>query len=424
MKLLFAFGYNDDGQCGRAVRKERKGFDLPSVVKFLDPLIRIRCVSAGSRHSLALTEDGKVFSWGWGRVGQLGLGDFHSTSHPTVVPNLSDIIEISAGGMHSACIDKYYRCYAWGGNSNGQLGLGKGFGEGPESAVHTPHLVEFEAEDMEQRTEPFRVKRISCGGMHTASVGLNGELYCWGKADSGQIGFSTWYLDFVPAVYYPKEVPGLPYPAIDVACGSFYTLVLTTRNVVYAMGKEDYGCLGTGVEITNMAIGVETPTLVQALTRRAVTNITAGGWHSFFITEEGELYACGKGEYGRLGLGSESSRLEPVAVTTAADDVRLCRIVQVSAGGSHTVWRDENHHVFSTGRTDGGRCGYGRVTSDRINVGRDITGNFFKGGAGMKVSQVSAGGAHTLVLAEYEDEDSADFAHVVKVYQDTLESRK
>lgn len=426
MKILFAIGYNEDGQCGRAVRKERKGFDLPCVVKFVDPIIRIKCVSAGSRHSLALTEDARVLSWGWGRVGQLGLGNFHSTSHPTIIPNLKNIVVICAGGMHSACIDEENRCYAWGSNSNGQLGLGKGYGEGPESAVHTPHLVEFEAEEGKPSV-PFRVKRISCGGMHTASVGLNGELYCWGKADSGQIGFSTWYLDFVPAVYYPKEVPGLPYPAIDVTCGGFYTLVLTSRNVVYAMGKEDYGCLGTGVEITNMAIGVETPTLVQALTRRSVTSISAGGWHSFFITEEGEMYACGKGEYGRLGLGSESSRLEPVQVTLAEGpdgEVTLGRILQVSAGGSHTVWRDENNHIFTTGRTDGGRCGIGHVTTDRVNTPRDITGSFFKGGAGMKVVQVSAGGAHTLVLAEYEEEESADFVHVVKVYQDTQESRK
>eukprot|EP01033_Poteriospumella_lacustris_P000111 gene112-72_t len=200
--------------------------------------------------------------------------------------------------------------------------------------------------------------------MHTASVGLNGELYCWGKADSGQIGFSTWYLDFVPAVYYPKEVPGLPYPAIDVACGSFYTLVLTTRNVVYAMGKEDYGCLGTGVEITNMAIGVETPTLKKV---------------NYMRVEKENMVDLDWGP-NRPDL---SQSLSPLQLTTFASVVLF-----------------------------------------KINVGRDITGNFFKGGAGMKVSQVSAGGAHTLVLAEYEDEDSADFAHVVKVYQDTLESRK
>jgi alpha-tubulin suppressor-like RCC1 family protein len=423
MKILFAFGFNDDGQCGRAVRKERKGFDLPCVVKFIDPLIRIKCVSAGSRHCLALSENGKVLSWGWGRVGQLGLGDFHSSSHPTIVPNLENIIGISAGGMHSICIDEKNRCYAWGGNSNGQLGLGKGFGEGPESAVHTPHLVSFEAEEGKEPGQ-FRVKRISCGGMHTASVGLNGELYCWGKADSGQIGFSTWYLDFVPAVYYPKEVPGLPHPAIEVACGGFFTLVLTSRNVVYAMGKEDYGCLGTGVEITNMAIGVETPTLVQALTRCSVTSIAAGGWHSFFITEDGALYACGKGDDGRLGLGSDSSQLEPVQVTTTANNGFLGRIVQASAGGSHTVWCDENHHVYTTGHTEGGRCGIGRCTSDYINLPCDITEYFFKGNAGMKVLQVSAGGAHTLVLAEYEEEEeTAEFVHSVKVHQDSQEAR-
>lgn len=424
MRVLFAIGYNDDGQCGRAVKKERKGFYYPCVVKFLDPLVQIRTISAGSRHSLALSVDGHVFSWGWGRIGQLGLGDFHSTSHPTMIPNLNDVICISAGGMHSACITSSNECYQWGSNSDGQLGLGKGFGVGPESAVNVPTLVGFEPlEDSSKTPEPFRIQQISCGGMHTAAVGMNGELYCWGKADSGQIGFSTWYLDFASAVYYPLAVPGLPSPATKVSCGGFFTQVLTARKVVYAMGKEDYGCLGTGVEVSNMAIGVETPTLVQALSRKQVESLSAGGWHTLFVTADGGLYSCGKGEYGRLGLGSESSMLDPSRVTVAENNVPLGRIVQVSAGGSHTVFLDDKHHIFTAGRTDGGRCGVGQASSERLNVAHDITANFFRGEQ-MKVIQVSAGGAHTMVLVEYEGEESAEFVHAVKTYQDLLETSK
>ena len=32
-------------------------------------------VSAGAEHTVAITEDGELYGWGWGRYGNLGLGD-------------------------------------------------------------------------------------------------------------------------------------------------------------------------------------------------------------------------------------------------------------------------------------------------------------------------------------------------------------
>jgi alpha-tubulin suppressor-like RCC1 family protein len=36
--------------------------------------VRIAAIAAGNQHSLALSEDGKVFAWGHGQFGALGLG--------------------------------------------------------------------------------------------------------------------------------------------------------------------------------------------------------------------------------------------------------------------------------------------------------------------------------------------------------------
>lgn len=32
-------------------------------------------VAAGAEHSVAITENGELYGWGWGRYGNLGLGD-------------------------------------------------------------------------------------------------------------------------------------------------------------------------------------------------------------------------------------------------------------------------------------------------------------------------------------------------------------
>jgi len=32
-------------------------------------------IAAGAEHTAAVTEDGELYGWGWGRYGNLGLGD-------------------------------------------------------------------------------------------------------------------------------------------------------------------------------------------------------------------------------------------------------------------------------------------------------------------------------------------------------------
>ena len=46
---------------------------IPSLVRFPCPVV-VRSVASGSRHSMALSTDGRIFTWGWGVQGQLGHG--------------------------------------------------------------------------------------------------------------------------------------------------------------------------------------------------------------------------------------------------------------------------------------------------------------------------------------------------------------
>ena len=46
---------------------------------------RIVAIAAGD-HSLALTDTGTLYAWGWNEFGQLGLGDQETRSTPTRLP--------------------------------------------------------------------------------------------------------------------------------------------------------------------------------------------------------------------------------------------------------------------------------------------------------------------------------------------------
>ena len=51
-------------------------------------------VSAGENHSAALTVDGRLLTWGRGKYGQLGLGDFYSKQSPCNVKALAGIVGV------------------------------------------------------------------------------------------------------------------------------------------------------------------------------------------------------------------------------------------------------------------------------------------------------------------------------------------
>lgn len=92
--VLFTFGNNSYGQCGRPFFEGEAYHSSQTIHRMEGKLIfgeddKIKDIICGLDHSLILTENGKVFSCGWGADGQTGLGHFNSTGEWTQV--LGDI---------------------------------------------------------------------------------------------------------------------------------------------------------------------------------------------------------------------------------------------------------------------------------------------------------------------------------------------
>jgi alpha-tubulin suppressor-like RCC1 family protein len=84
-------------------------------------------ISAGEKHTLGLTFDGRVYAWGNGEYGKLGLGDTEDRLVPTLVESLADkkITSITAGQDNSYAVDSDGVVWSWGSNVNGLLGIGE-----------------------------------------------------------------------------------------------------------------------------------------------------------------------------------------------------------------------------------------------------------------------------------------------------------
>ena len=83
----------------------------------------------GEAHSLALDQAGTLFSFGWGQLGQLGISKQKAEAGAFMINQVGFLSQIGlkkvvAGANFSAGLTQDGRLYVWGSGLNGQLGLG------------------------------------------------------------------------------------------------------------------------------------------------------------------------------------------------------------------------------------------------------------------------------------------------------------
>lgn len=122
---LYTWGRNDQGQLGHGDVVQRNR--MAPIANFPPTGEKIRTIVAGREHALALTESGKVYSWGNNTNGQLGRTTTDTTRmSPGQIAassfNSRKVMGIAAGSFHSLAIDEDGKVYTWGLSSNGRLG--------------------------------------------------------------------------------------------------------------------------------------------------------------------------------------------------------------------------------------------------------------------------------------------------------------
>ena len=86
-------------------------------------IIRIEC---GVDHTLAMTQHGNLFAWGLGNYGNLGMGDTNDCFTPRLVPLQHERCrDIAAGAKHSMTLTTQGCIFSWGYGGNGRLGRSK-----------------------------------------------------------------------------------------------------------------------------------------------------------------------------------------------------------------------------------------------------------------------------------------------------------
>ena len=401
----FLWGRGEDGQLGIGDTSDQES---PTYVDSLRG-VGIHQIACGSGHTVVLTREGDVYTWGRGDDGRLGHGDNGWKYVPRIISSFVGLVRISqitCGSYHTAAVDANPgNLYTWGGGMYGKLGHGN------ETGHATPKLV--------QGLAGIPIRQIACGSRHTAVVTSTGTLYTWGDKENGVTGHyasdtanatdtSTTPNGGGPHQLTPKLLDRFRGRRILQlsACG-FHTGCIvaadddnnnttsdetTIRKEVYTWGEGKFGRLGHNQERNSLF-----PRLLESLSREHLKNpkqIACGGFHTAVVTDDGCVYTFGGGEHGQLGHGDKINKLKPTLVQALTD---TCRITQITCGWSHSVALSEDGQVWTWGNGDHGKLGLG-------NGRKYSTPQLVEKLSPFRVVKIASYNEHTAALVDPYDE--------------------
>jgi alpha-tubulin suppressor-like RCC1 family protein len=469
-KKVYCWGCNKYGVLGNG--KNDFDFYKPESNQYLSDkqIIDICC---GSELSLVLTNSGEVYAWGKNSYGQVGNGRSGPNKLqliPMIVSGFNDekVIQISCGKWHSMALTESGRVFSWGSNKSGQLGHNNS-----DKVVNKPSIVLlsneipikkisggyehslilscdgdiywFGCNGVEEQKTP---KEIICENKFidiashnryyiSIALSMNGIYYVWGKCgeevikDPQKTEFKSFndifnhYFEITCKVLNidseknikskelmksskteePEELSLKKFKVLEELKEEFLNeikllhvfkdnfnknnvLIVTNDDKVFAFGNNNRGVLGFGNEIE-----VNELTINEHLSHKQIIDFKNSFRHVIALTIGGKFYCWGCNKYGVLGNGKNDCKICSPELNKYLSNKK---IIDICCGECYTLVLTNSGEVYAWGRNEFGQIGNEKSGGNECQL-IPIKVNGFND---EKVKQISCGFEHSMALTE------------------------
>jgi alpha-tubulin suppressor-like RCC1 family protein len=342
-------------------------------------------ISTGSATTLGVGADGRLYAWGANTGGQFGNGTTTASTLPVLVNATGPL----AGKTISQVVSgRNHACALADGEAYcwGLNDYGQ-VGTGTLGVTSAPELTPVLV-DTSNLPGGAKFKQLALGSTWSCGIATDDKTYCWGDNRDGQLGNNSTTDEYAPV---PVSLPGgATFTQIAANTHDSVDTLIHTTCAVASDGK--VYCWGAGPTVGTSSL---VPVAVGgALAGKAATQIEIGRGFACAIAS-GQAYCWGRNERGELGDGTDIARLDPVAVL-ASGALAGKTVSQLSVGGFHTCVMASDAKPYCWGVGGNGQLGNNATTDSLVPVAVDITTSAM---AGKTIKQISAGGNNACVIA-------------------------
>ena len=363
---IYSFGNNNKFQCGVPFsddyKKDNETIKNPKNISSINGGIKGISAACGNEHTLILDENRNVYAFGSNEDGVLGVENHDLKSYSFIKVDFGNyngrIKDISAGTIHNIALTEDGKIFSWGSAQGGQLGLSENYlisQNFKNFSTSTPSLVEIK-QDL-NLDEPMRIIKIACGEAHTIVLNSKKEVYSWGFGSNGQLGLGFCEDSFElgtglskSRIFTPKKIQTLQNKKIsDIQCGKTFSMFIDSNGGLYSCGVNDLHQLGIpdlppqnhvknyDVQCMDYII----PTRLEYFLDMKVEKISCGEAHCVAIVRDNHskdklIWSWGNNRYGQLGLGDKNKVSLPKPITFLFG-YKNNKFESVSCGGFHSL---------------------------------------------------------------------------------------
>ncbi|KAK7403728.1 hypothetical protein QQX98_010500 [Neonectria punicea] len=424
-QVLSIFPFGNGENCELGLGPNTTEALTPRVNPYLGPsnssskpcVVQVAC---GGMHTVVLTSDNKIVTWGvndnwalgrdteWDGVYQDAEEDASDEeeaelnpheSIPAAIPADSfppgtRFVQVAAGDSCSFALTDDGLVYGWGTfrNASGDNEFGYDSHGQLIEKQKTPTCIVGLA----------KIVQITCGANHALALDAKGAVWGWGAHEQNQLGRRL--LRRHQEHLKPRLIEVCRKRAKYIASGEYHSFAIDHKDNVWGWGLNSFGEAGYAKNAGGDSAILPYPMKIPGLCGKSVTVIAGGAHHSAAVTVDGKCLVWGRMDGGQLGISFSTEQLENEDVIRydERNKPRICLrptiipnigdAVHVACGTDHTIFVNKEGTAYATGFGTSGQLGLGSYRD--VEVARPVKRTHLKDSA---LTWAGAGGQFSIL---------------------------